>query len=248
MKTKFMSAIAGIAALGLSLPAAAETLSIGYGQDKPPFVSSDCSDGIEVLLARELFKRAGYDIEEKCMANKRLILSYVNGDIDAGVTVPNDKDGMYYTDAFSGFENFVITRTSDNYTIDSVSDLGDVAAIAWNNAAEVLGQEFADVTSKNPKYREASSQISQVKVFLSGRSDAIIIDKNIFRWLTKTIIESGELGDFETDFTYHAIFPGTLDYYIGFTDEDQAKKANDALHSMREDGTYQKILDSYLSF
>lgn len=239
---------ATFSSLVMATSASAETLQIAYGKDKPPFVSADCSDGIEVLLARELFKRAGYDVDEKCVTNKRMIHDYTTGGIDAGVTVPNDVDGMYYTDTFSGFENFAITRTSENLTIDSIADLGSVSAIAWNNAAAVLGDEFAAVEDNNPGYEEASSQVQQVKVFLSGRTQAIIIDKNIFRWLTKTILDSGELGDFETEFTYHPIFPGTLDYYIGFANEEHAQKANEALQSMRDDGTYQEILDSYLSF
>lgn len=242
------AAVIGFCSIGVASTVVAETITIGFGQDKPPFVSKDCKDGIEVLLARELFSRAGFETSESCMTNKRLIHSYSNGAIDAGVTVPRDVDGMYYTEAFSGFENFAISRTSDGLTIDSVADLSDKSAIAWNNAAQVLGKEFDDVTSKNPGYEEANSQILQVKKFLAGRVQVIIIDKNIFRWLTKQIVENGEVKDVDTDFTYHPIFPGTLDYYIGFTDQEKALKADEALQSMRDDGTYQEIVDKYLSF
>lgn len=245
------SSLAGmlIAALTTTVSAAyAEPVSVGFGQDKPPFVTEDCSDGIEVRLAKELFSRAGFEAVPHCMANKRMIHSYSTGAIDAGVTVPANVDGMFYTDVFSGFENFAITRTADNITIDSVADLGDKSTIAWNNAAEVLGDEFAAVTANNPKYEEATGQVMQVKKFLSGRVDVILIDKNIMRWLTKQAVESGELGDVDTEFTYHPIFPGTLDYYIGFSDEAKRDRANAALAEMRADGTYQKIVDEYLSF
>lgn len=225
----------------------ADKISIGFGQDKPPFVSPDCSDGLEVRLAQELFSRAGYEFDANCMTNKRLVDSYSTGRIDAGVTVPDNVDGMHYTGAFSGFENFAISRTSDGLEVNSVGDLAGKSAIAWNNAAAVLGDEFAAVTGDNPDYEEAKSQVAQVKKFLNGRVDIVIIDKNIFRWLTKELIESGEVSGVETEFTYHPIFPGTLDYYIGFTDEEMRDQVDAALTAMREDGTYQQILDSYLS-
>lgn len=241
--------IAGLAVLAGVLGASAgsaEKISIGFGQDKPPFVSPDCSDGIEVRLATELFSRAGLEIDQQCMTNKRLVNSYTTGRLAAGVTVPNNVDGMYYTDAFSGFENFAISRTADGLNINSIADLADVSAIAWNNAAAALGDEFAAVTGGNKKYEEAKSQVAQVKKFLSGRVQVVIIDKNIMRWLTKSLIESGEVANADTEFTYHPIFPGKLDYYIGFADEALRDRVNEALKGMREDGTYQAIVDEYL--
>ncbi|OOE80040.1 hypothetical protein BZG72_12810 [Salinivibrio sp. PR6] len=232
--------------LGTPIMVTAETLTIAYGKSKPPFVTKSCDDGIEVDLAREAFQRANYKIEEFCMVNRRMIYSYVNGTIDAGVSVPNDEKGMFYTEVFSSFENLVVTRTSDYIIIDSIADLGHISSVAWNNAQAVLGDEFAEVVRNNPKYREHVSQIAQVKMFLSGRVDAIIIDKNIFLWLTNKLIESGELSNINTTFTYHRIFSETVNYYIGFSNEKHAKKINDALQSMRRDGTYQEIIDSYI--
>lgn len=228
--------------------AMAEKITIGFGQDKPPFVNANCDDGIEVRLAEEMFARAGVEVDAQCMTNKRVVESYISGGLDAGMSVAKTDDTAYYTEKFSGFENFVITRTADGHTVDSVADLAGISAIAWNNAANVLGEEFRAVTSNNPGYEEAKSQNSQVKRFLSGRVDAVIIDKNIFRWLTKQIIENGELSGVDTDFTYHAVFPKTLDYYVGFKDQGLRDRAEAALESMRADGTYQQIVDKYLAF
>lgn len=245
----FLRVILGlIGAFGGASLAFSDEIVVGFGQDKAPFVTADCSDGIEVRLAHEIFARAGFEVTPRCLTNKNLIRAYSMGVIDAGVSVPNDAPGMFYTDEFSGFENFAVTHSSENLSISSISDLADKSTIAWNNAAAVLGEEFAAVMAGNPGYEEADGQMAQVEAFLLGRKEVIVIDKNIFRWLTQQILGLGGIGEPDTEFTYHPIFPGVLGYYIGFSDVALRDRANAALAEMRADGSYQRIVDEYLKF
>ncbi|CAM3902363.1 substrate-binding periplasmic protein [Vibrio aquimaris] len=228
--------------------AKAESLKIGYGQKRPPFVNNSCSDGVEIRLARELFSRAGFqDMSERCMNNKRLIVAYQNNSVDAAITVPKTNNpSLYYTSVFSGYQNIAISMSKDNLTINSVSDLLDKSVAAWHNAGNVLGLQ--SLMSDNRKYKEYSRSIRQVLLFLHGRVQVIIIDKSIFRYLTKKAIkDNDDLSNVDFQFTYHPIFPGTSDYYIGFTNKSYRDRAEAALKSMRNDGSYKKIVDNFLN-
>ena len=225
----------------VSFPVASEPLLVAFGKNKPPFVNSDCNDGIEIRLAREIFSRAGFtELKFICVSNKRLNKLYKAGDVDISATVPKDSGGaFFYSSAFSGFENFAISRKEEGLIINSIDDLAGKSVVAWNNASTVLGSKFEEIMSKNNMYFEPNNQRSQAKMFLLERAQVIVIDKNIFRYLSKG------MGFKDSDFTYHSIFPRTLDYYLGFSDELLRDKVENALNDIRLDGTYKSILRSY---
>jgi ABC-type amino acid transport substrate-binding protein len=94
--------------------------------------------------------------------------------------------------------------------------------------------------------KEEPKQDLQVKSFLADRYQVIIIDKTIFRFIAKGIKKEMNLKDEDFVFQYHKLFPSLTSLYVGFKDQELMKKFDKALTEMKNDGTYNKIIESYV--
>ncbi len=221
----------------------AQEITLGFGIDKPPFITGD-EEGVEIDIAREAFKRLGYSkINISHMSNKRIVSSLKNGEITSGPVAKGNPgaDFCYSSTSFIDFHNFVITRESSDLKPKSVEDLAnpiyDIAA--FQNAVVTIGPEYAEVVRKNKNYHEFESQKSQVKMFLSGRKNSLVIDRYIYQYWAK-ILQPQE----RPQVLYHPLFDKVNSLYFGFRAEDKelCEKFSRALKSMKNDGTYNKIL------
>ncbi len=101
---------------------AAQELKVAFGMSKPPFVIDATQTGIEVSLAEEAFKRAGFEIKKIFVANKRLVAELRDNSVDVSVSVQKDQPDFFYSAAFTTFENYAVTKTKNNLKIDSFKD------------------------------------------------------------------------------------------------------------------------------
>lgn len=221
----------------------AQDVTLGFGIDKPPFITGE-EEGVEVDLAKEAFKRLGYStIKILHMSNKRIVSSLKNGVITAGPIAKGNPgvDFCYTSTSFIDFHNFVITRESSDLKPKSVQDLAnpiyDIAA--FQNAVVTIGPEYAEVVRKNKNYHEFGSQKSQVKMFLTGRKNSLVIDRYIYQYWAK-VLQPQE----RPQVLYHPLFDKVNSLYFGFRAEDKelCEKFSRALKGMKDDGTYKKIL------
>jgi polar amino acid transport system substrate-binding protein len=116
--------------------------------------------------------------------------------------------------------------------------------VAWQNARGDLGDKFTRIVAGNDHYKEISSQQTQVKFFLAGHASVIVIDKDIFSWHVKT--QGAEFNKSINDYEFHKIVPGFTNLYLGFRNKGLRDEFDKALRAMKEDGTYRKIIDSYV--
>ncbi len=221
--------------------AANAQVKVGFGQDKPPFVSDN--KGIEVSIVEEIGRRTGTAIAPVFMSNLRLQKSLGDGEIDVAASVPESKDYIV-SSPFISFNNGAFTLKSAGIRLDSLGELRGKSIVAWQNARGDLGAEFTQAVADNAAYKEIPSQLNQVKMFLSGRADAIVIDKDIFSWHVKS--EGAEFKKTVDDYEFHKIIPGYTHLYLGFRRQDLRDQFDKALQAMNEDGTYRKIIDSYV--
>ncbi len=113
-----------------------KVLDIAFTFDSPPYMfDKTSSKGIEADLVKEIFQLEGYrvNIHQMAKRNKEKILS-TNKLFDGVASVSNNGDGYFYSDKYSLYEDYAITRKSDNLKIDSLDDLSKYNFESWENS------------------------------------------------------------------------------------------------------------------
>jgi polar amino acid transport system substrate-binding protein len=220
-------------------------VNIMLGIDKPPFIfGQSSSKGIEADLLKEAFSLVNYQVKisqgKKSTQEKVL---YAENDIDGVATISQKNKGLYYSDEFTVYENYVITRKTDNIIIDTIEDLKNIKFVTWKTAYNDLGDKFYKLY--NPKdgiykesYNDTSTQIDDAKMFFSKKVDAIIVDKTIFNW-HKLYFNNNE------KYTFHKIFNTKKSYPVVFRNKDVRDDFNIGLNILKENGRYDEIIKFY---
>jgi len=233
----------------------AQSLTAAFGRERPPFVFKVEGQwqGIEVDIVTAVLKAAGHQITKRIhVSNRRLLLAVPNMHYDMAVSVngiDSDRGSVFYSDNFVTFKNVAVSKKADNIVVNSMADLVDYDVIAWQNAMQHLGPQFNQLFSaKNAQnragsYREYTDQKKQNRLFWLGRTEVILVDKNIFLWNKKLLSDQYKT---DVELTFHDVFPATSDYQVAFKDPNIRDQFNQNLDKLRASGEYQKILQRYL--
>jgi len=242
-----MRIIINIIFLMLSILNAQEKITVNavLGQDKPPFMfGKDTKKGIEADVLYEVFDNMGYKLKivQKEKSYMQTVLDKKNK-YDLVATITPKNENLFYSDVFTTYANYVITRADEHININNIQDLQAIKFTAWNGAYNDLGEEFyklfnpIDGISKQ-SYNDNQSQLDDVKMFFSKKVDAIIIDKTIFNWF-KT-----HLGN-KDEFTFHDIFKTKKTYPVTFRSKKLKDEFNIALQNFKDSGRYDEIIRFY---
>lgn len=220
------------------------TLKVAFGYDKPPFVFGKTgAKGFEPDLFRAIMQPYGFRVQPVQMSKYYLehILETPN-DFNATSSISRqpDRDGIYYSKNFVFYENYVITPHDKHIVVRNIDDLTKINFVAWNGAWHDLGEKFQRYFNPDnglfkKSYHDNPSQKEDVQKFFAGKYDAIIIDKNIFRWY-KTYFDN------HTRYDYHAIFPGKKGYSSAFRSRKLRDLFDRGLKRILKDGTYERIV------
>ncbi|MBL0708593.1 MAG: transporter substrate-binding domain-containing protein [Sulfurimonas sp.] len=221
-------------------------LKIAFNFDRPPYMFGESSSkGIESDLIKEILQSRGYKVEISQMSKEYLenVLNSKN-DIDGVSAVSVKNKQLFYTDDFVSFTNYAITRKYDNIKIDSIEDLAKINFVSWKGAYNDLGKDFYNLFnpingSSKFSYSDSSSQIDSIEKFLRKDSDAIVIDKTIFKWYKLKYKNNDE-------FTYHHIFPKTTYFPAVFRSKKVRDEFNIGLRELKKSGRYDEIVTFYL--
>ena len=220
-------------------------VNVVLGFDKPPFIFGKSSQlGIEADIIKECFDLMNYKVNITQNTNSYMQnILYKDNDIDAVGTISKQGNKLFYSDVFSTYKNYVITRKSDNLVINSLEDLEDIKFVTWKNAYNDLGNKFYKlfnpITGKfKSSYNENFSQEDDAQVFFSKKVDAIIVDKTIFNWF-KLHFNNKE------EYIFHDIFKIEKTYPITFRNEKLKNEFNIALRTLKENGRYDEIIKFY---
>ncbi len=249
-----MSRIAGclisISLMTVLAPLArAEELVIAFTLDTPPYVMDHARSGIEIDIVRGALLPQGYTFSVKQMPYGQLPRAVATDGVDAAATVIEADDGTFYSDNYITFHNAAITKRSSGLKLASIADLKGKSIVAWQNAYEDLGPEFAALfaptvqAAYREKYQEIADQKQQVEMFWQGQAEVIVIDEAVFKWFTKEL--SGKV-DTSAALDYHEIFPPKTKFRISFKSQQVRDAFNAGLRRLRASGEYQKIYEKYL--
>lgn len=243
----FLAALAAVLVLAIA-PARADELTVAFAIAKPPFVHAtrmgpagpDDKGGIELDIMKAALAPRGHSFQAIYSTYDELTALVLDRRADAAATVRPENPALFYSNEFVSFHNVAVMRAGAPAPA-AIADLAGLSMVAWEGATKDLGPGFAEAAGKSPKYAEMGDQKAQVKAFLDGKFQALVIDGTIFRYWKKV------LGGQASDFRFHALFGGHTPFVVGFADETIRNDFNAGLKEIRQNGVYDVLFNRHIA-
>jgi polar amino acid transport system substrate-binding protein len=201
-----------------------KTLTIGSPLDSPPFVFEGEGRGIEMDLVSSVVKKMGYGLVWRHLPPKRIRHQVAQRDIHIGIrSQPKAGDKLFYSRPYIHFQNVAIT-IEPKVQITSIQDLSKYSIVAFQNAKDALGPEYAKAVSNCTVYMEMPNQTKQIETLFRRRSQVIVLEKRIFNYFHEKFYPKSEVTKFE-------IFPPTS-YSAVFNNKNLRDEFDKALQTL----------------
>ena len=223
--------------------ALAESLRIGFGTNKPPYVFEGLSRGLEYEIVVAAVRASGDEVAVRYAPMERLHLAIGRGELD-GIATTNAYSGVqvFYSQPYIQCQNVAMALTSRGYRITRMPDLGQYSISSFQRARYLLGPEFQAMAERNPLYREEALQINRNRLLYSGRVDLIVGDLRIFKYFNAQVADQVDVSQ---PLSYFALFANTA-YSVGFRQAAPRELFNQGLKVLRESGDYLRIEQRYI--
>lgn len=219
----------------------AQTIKIGTNANYPPFEYVDENSkiiGFDIELIDAISKKVGFDYEIVNMGFDGLIPALKSGKIDviaAGMSATETrKKAVDFSDSYYVTENLFI-KQKDDLKINSKDDLkGKTVGVQLGTVQEQAAREL-----KGIKVFSIEDVFAAIMALKSGKIDAVLVDSSVgYGYLRKNddIVEFYKEADGSEGFSF-AFDKGKKTELVN--------KFNSALKELKEDGTYDKLLDKY---
>ena len=225
--------------------ATAETLRIGFGTHKPPYVFENEPRGLEYELVIAALRAADYATQAHYAPMERLHMALRREELD-GIATTNERSGItaHYSDTYIYYHNVAMALTSRGFRINGLAELGRYSISSFQRARYLLGPEFQAAVEGNPRYREEALQINRNRLLYSGRVDLVIGDPRILRYFNREVADQV---DTHQPLTLYMLFPPTP-YSVGFREPAMRDRFNRGLQSIRDSGEYLRIEQRYADY
>ena len=202
-------------------------------------------EGIDVEVAEAIAKKLGLELVVDDMGFDAALTAVQTGQTDiamAGITVTDDRlEVMDFSDSYATGVQVVIVK-EDSPAVQSIDDLASAAMIGTQKAT--TGYIYCSDTPENGGYGEDhviafDTGALAVMALVNGQVDAVVIDNEPAK---AYVAENPGLEILDTEFAVE-------DYAIGFAKGNTALKdaVNTAMAELKADGTFQKIVDKYIT-
>lgn len=216
----------------------AEPLHFAASAYLAPYIDSEQDSGPQLAIVREALAHSGLEMGTTIYtSNKRAALLLRGGQVDGAINVPLGIDGLFYSKPVIHYQNRVISRASDQLDIKRLDDLLDFRVVGFQSARQFLGEAYRDLASRHPNYSEVANQQSQVELLLRGRTDVVVMDRNIFQHLKQSL----EPALRAIEVASHPILPETP-HYVSFTDSTLRDAFDLGLQHLVDSGRYSELL------
>lgn len=251
-----------IALLFLGGAHAKDTLSVGW-HDWPPHQALGKRDpatgindvtGINIDLVNEAFARAGLEAHYIEMPWKRNLVEIERGNVDvalsAGITPEREKYAYFSKGSLKLEYNALFIRKADKEKFANIKALKDIRGteLAVGIAPGTSYSDEFESLIKDPEFakrlEQASADINNVKKLAARRIDAFLADELV----GVSLLNSLGLDD-QVEILFYLYGESDAKSYLMFSQKTVSKAQvaaiDKALESMKQDGTYQKILSKY---
>lgn len=248
IRASFLSAAIVIQIISSSAQAlAADTISMSYNSDWPPYSSGAGGrvDGILPALMNEILSaRMGLKVRNVGYPWKRVQASVKAGDVDAMVTVPTDAR-LVYAHRSSGIVyrlNMVLAVTRDGRTMKALSPDPVPSALGAHQVCDILGNGWGKrfFATHGLKPVIASKVDSCLRMVAKGRVDATLQAEAVLRRAIPANQLDGQL----------AVIPkplGAMTFTLLLSKksalgEDFLRRFDTVLAKMKQDGSYDALI------
>lgn len=242
---KILSVIIALTLISVSGTAYSNTIHLAT-VDWPPIYGKDLPEnGYFAALTREAFKRAGYELKIDFVPWKRAVEMASRGKYDGilGAYYSDERTrSFYYTDALVRNEEVFVQNKGKGIAYSELNDLKAYKIGGLRGSAQIK-----ELQEKGFKVEETTDDLMSLKKLNAGRIDLMIVGKS---FLYYSLQNQEDMKKYKGTFeildppykSYELFCPITKKRADG---ENVVKKFNNALQEMKDDGTYDMILERF---
>lgn len=218
---------------------AGDKLVMATNAEFPPYEFHDGDEivGIDAEFAAAIAEKLGMELTIEDMAFDSLIPAVQSGKVDfsaAGMTVTPERESQVdFSDSYYTGRQVIIV-TEDNTEITGPDELeGKKIGVQLGTTGDI----FASDDYGDDMVERYNKGVEAVQALLQGKIDAVIIDDQP----AQTFVEENDgLKILDTEYVEE-------DYAMCFKKgSDLVEKVNKAIAELKEDGTFDKIIDKYI--
>lgn len=217
-------------------------LIVGTNAEFPPFeyIGDDGEpDGFDIALIKAIGEKMGMEVQVENMEFASLVAA-IGTKIDAsiaGMTVTDERAQVVdFSDTYyDAVQSVIVAADSDIATADDLK--GKSIGVQMGTTGNFIADDIEGAT-----VQAYNKGVDAVNDLLNGRVDAVIIDTNPASVFAKNfegqvVALDGAQFDFEPEHYAIALPKGS----------DLVEKVNAALAELKEDGTFDAIVDEYIN-
>lgn len=219
---------------------------VGTNAEFPPFEYMNDNgepDGFDIALMKEIGERAGFDVEIKNMDFDALLMAMSTGGIDmviAGMTATEEKEKQVdFSDPYFDAKQVIIVK-KDNNEIKTFDDLSGKKVAVQQGTTGDLSVTEGDPTCvvDGVTVKRMNKGADAVVDLINGGVDAVVIDLLPAKEFVEAHADELKIVEDDAVVEHYAIaMPKGSD--------DLKKAVNDALASIKEDGTLDQLKEQY---
>lgn len=208
----------------------------------PPFVFPETDTGIDLEIAKKALAFGDYNLTPSYMSYGRTAKDLRERNVDGALTVSEIRgiDQVHFTNKYICYQNVAVTLEESGNQIPSIEDMQDISVVAFQDATKILGDQFKQAAQSSPLYREVSNQENQVALLYMQRTEAIVLDVNIFTYYQN----NSPKADIDVPVNIWRLFPASC-YSAAFLDEEIKNAFNRGLKQLICSGEYESIFFKY---
>ncbi|MHC4884212.1 MAG: substrate-binding periplasmic protein [Planctomycetota bacterium] len=222
------------------------TLSVSIGV--PPYVIKSTvpgkpDSGFEIDIVRESLALHHLEAIFVHQPLRRSKISFKEKTVDAVMTIRGDypeAKGAFLSDEHITYFNFAVSLASRNLTINATSDLKGKSIVGFQQASIAFGRDFKEMATNNPHYLEMANQQGQVGMLFLGRTDVIVLDRHIFKYMRARFPSQSKTQEIKI----HNLFKPSS-FRIAFWNKAARDSFNLGLRALKKSGRYHQIINSY---
>lgn len=218
-------------------------LTVGTNAEFPPFEFVDDNgepDGFDIALIKAIGEKLGVEVEVENMEFDALVAS-IGNKIDvaiAGMTVTDErkKNADFSDPYYDAVQYVILPEGSEIATFDDLA--GKTIGVQLGTTGDIIASD--DVEGANVK--QYNKGVDAVNDLINGRVDCVIIDKN------PALVFAGKFEGQLTAVDGEQFGFGVENYAIAIPKGDSALAAqiNGALKELKEDGTFDELVKTYI--
>ncbi len=212
----------------------AKDITLATSKSIPPYIIEQGQSGIQLEIIQQAFSKAGHRVSKLIFtSNLRAERMLSLNAVDAIVNAPNGSINTYLSEPVIYYQNVAISLRKNHLKVDKVSDLARYRFMAFQNAKKYLGEVYNRATNEALAYTEVANQQAQIERLHRGQVDLIVMDKQIYLYLSQQLKNPDHL---QEAVTFHAIFE-PAPRLIGFHDKGLRDQFNQGLRALKLEHT-----------